>query len=193
MLPDINKRRHYRTEEYELINGDGPLDACQSQKVAFLLGYTILTSGFGLYMCFAAGGLTLWYYFCTVFFSLVGIAGIVFVKPVMIFVYNTYLIANFMLASVGGITSILFVMPHDVCSNLNHVIPNQDVVAFCRTNTNLFRTAAIGSILVELMIEIFVIHQLTSFYKASISASHHCKEAKRLPKGKLGSISIVEP
>lgn len=193
MLPDIDKRRHYRDEEYELINGDMPSDNDQSQKIAFLLGYTILTSGFGLYMCFVADGPTLWYYLSTVFFSLVGIAGIIFMKPMMIFTYNTYLMASFMLASVGGITSILFVMPRDVCQNLHHIISNPDIVAFCRSNTNMFRMIALGSVFIELMIEIFVIHQLTSLYKETIGIKRQCKESKTLPKGKLGSIAIVEP
>ena len=205
LLPQ-DRRRELRKVESELLSlEDGSADRCSSwwgvaDSAGFLLGYVLLSVGANVYMVATTPGNVGLFYAANALFSLVGLAGLVMMQPALLLVYGGYLCASFLFSSVISGGTMLFLMQSDVCKAIGEILPGADIKEFCLAGPVRFQVIAVATVFGELALEMFVMWQAKRMYdhaRTSESSSQRggdkWAECEKPPKGKLGSIAILQP
>lgn len=208
LLPEDRQRELRKVEAELLLESGGKLEEQSktlstlspcglTDSAAFLLGYQLLAIGANIYMLISLEGPAGWYYLANAIFSLVGLVGLRMLQPTLMLIYGGYLCASFLFSTMISGGAVLFIMQRDICNAIGDILPGQEVRNFCLTSPGRFQALALTTVFAELLLEFFVMWQLKRMYNYAIKRgggggpSNQPNDSGK-PKGKLGSIAIIQ-
>jgi hypothetical protein len=162
-----------------------------ADSAGFLLGYMLLSVSANIYMFTNVSGNAGLFYMVNVLFSIIGLVGLAMFQPVLLFIYGGYLCASFLFSSVVSGGTIMFLMQSDVCQAIGDILSGVEIKEFCMASPVRFRIIALTTVFGELLLEMFVLWQTKRMHDHARGAQR--SEWNKLPKGKLGSIAILQP
>lgn len=154
--------------------------------------YLAISTGFNINMLFNVAGTSMNYYAVNLVANALGLVGVLSSQSSLLFVFGCYMLASFMLSSFIGITCASVVLRSDVCMSVKDFFGADEIYRFCVTDPGCFKLVAIGAVLFELGLEMFVLYLIKLVYDHAAKDSNEDDEEK-LPVGKLGSIAIIAP